>query len=32
MKKMELDIDDIPNNSPLKTYSSEVASQGMYIM
>lgn len=31
MKNMELDIDEISNNSPLKTYSSEVASQGMYL-
>lgn len=30
MKNMELDIDEISNSSPLKTYSSEVASQGMY--
>lgn len=29
---MELDIDEIDDNSPLKIYSSELASQGMYML
>jgi len=29
MENMELDTDEILDNSPLKIYSSELASQGM---
>lgn len=29
---MELDIDEMPDNSRHKMYSSELATQGMYIL
>jgi len=32
MTNMELDINEMPDNSPLKKYSSELTSQGMYII
>jgi len=32
MTNMELDIDEMPDNSPLKKYSSELATQGMFMI
>jgi len=32
LSNMELDIDEMPDNSHHKKYSSELATQGMYII